>query len=519
MRKIKIILALAMILSGIIGASAFAGSKDIIEFKAQLNDKSMNVGVGEGSASMLIVEKELPEANMVYLDGVSAYEAVAQGKLDAYVYERAQMQLAIDSGLKGVRLLDENMDESLHIAVGISPKCEIDDFENRLNKFITIIQSDGTLDDMYDRWIVKNDETMPDIDIPEDPKYHLIVGTTGIVPPYSYYKGTDLSGLDIELAYRFAAWLDADLEFKIYDYSGIIPAAATGDVDCIMANLNVTPERAQALKFSIDLFDQKIGIMVRDDGSINSNTQDNATTGFFNNLKTGFEKTFIRENRWSLFFKGILVTIIITLLSILLGTALGFGIFMMCKDGNVIANRITNIYSKLVLGMPMVVLLMILYYIIFANFSISGMLVSIIGFTLTFGASVYGLLQLGVSAIDVGQYEAAYALGHNRNQTFFRIILPQALPLIMDSYKGEIIGLIKATAIVGYIAVQDLTKVGDIVRSRTYEAFFPLIAVAIIYFGLEWLFLFIIKRLALWQDPKNKKQSKLMKGVIIHDQD
>ena len=512
MRKIKIILTAAILLSCIICMSAFAGSKAAVESKAQLNDKSMKVGVGEGSASMLIVEKELPNAEMVYLDGVSAYEAVAQGKLDAYVYERTQMQMAIDNGLKGVKLLDENMDESVHIAVGISPECEIEDFENRLNDYIALIQNDGTLDEMYDRWIVQNAETMPEIDMPDDPENHLVVGTTGIVPPYTYYKGTELYGLDIELAYRFAAWINADVEFKIYDYSGIIPACATGDIDCIMANLNVTPERAQALTFSNDLFDQKIGIMVRDDSSKDSGA-------FFKDVKSSFEKTFLREKRWSLFLKGILITIIITLLSIILGTALGFGIFMLCKDGNVAANKFAGIYSKLILGMPMVVLLMILYYIIFANFSISGLMVSIIGFTLTFGASVYGLLQLGVSAIDKGQYEAAYALGHNRNQTFFRIILPQALPLVMDSYMGEIIGLIKATAIVGYIAVQDLTKVGDIIRSRTYEAFFPLIAVAIIYYGLEWLFLFIVKKFQLKLNPKNKRSHKLMKGVVIHDQD
>ena len=169
--------------------------------------------------------------------------------------------------------------------------------------------------------------------------------------------------------------------------------------------------------------------------------------------------------------------------------------------------------------MPMVVLLMVLYYIVFGNVSISPVAVSVIGFTMSFACSVFGLLRLGESSIDKGQYDAAYALGHSKNNTFFRIILPQVLPMIMDSYKGEITGLIKATAIVGYIAVQDLTKVGDIVRSRTYDAFFPLIAIAAIYFIMEWIFMMIVKKLQAWLDPKKERGRKLLKGVVLHDKD
>ena len=133
---------------------------------------------------------------------------------------------------------------------------------------------------------------------------------------------------------------------------------------------------------------------------------------------------------------------------------------------------------------------------------------AVIGFTLTFGAAVFGLLRIGVGAVDQGQYEAAYALGYSSRRTFYRIILPQALPHVLPAFKGEIVGLIKATAIVGYIAVQDLTKMGDIVRSRTYEAFFPLIAVTIIYFMLEELFRIIVSRISISLDPKQRKSAE-----------
>jgi polar amino acid transport system substrate-binding protein len=165
----------------------------------------------------------------------------------------------------------------------------------------------------------------------------------------------------------------------------------------------------------------------------------------------------------------------------------------------------------------MVVLLMVLYYIVFGSVSIDGAIVAVLGFTLTFGSSVFGLMKLGVGAVDRGQYEAACALGYSDSQTFFKIILPQALPHVMGAYKGEVVSLIKATAIVGYIAVQDLTKMGDIVRSRTYEAFFPLIAVTVIYFVMEGLLGLILKRADRGMNPRRRSREDILKGVHTDD--
>ncbi len=485
-----------------------------ITSKEDLNRKGISVGVGDGSAAIHIVEDELPEAEIVYLEGNTGYESVAQGKLDAYIFDRRQMQLAIDSGRKGVHLLDEDMEGSVHVAVGISPVAGIPDLENRINLFISELKADGILDDMYERWVIKGDETMPEITLPENPEQYLTVGTTGITPPYTYYVGTDLNGYDIELARRFAAWLGMGLRFKVYDYSGVITAASTGDVDCVMADLNITPERAEALTFSDDLFEEKIAIMVRDTAEVKP-----GFTSFLESLSSSLEKNFVRENRWKLFISGFIVTFIITLLSAIFGTVLGFLILFICKDANPIANRITGFCLWLVQGMPVVVLLMILYYIVFGNIHVDGVVVSVIGFTLVFGAGVYGLLKIGVGTVARGQYEAAYALGYSVNGTFFKIILPQTIPHVMDAYKAEIVGLIKATAIVGYIAVQDLTKVGDIVRSRTFEAFFPLIAVAVIYFLMEAIFAFAVECIRLVSDPHKRKRESILKGVRTHDKD
>ena len=522
MKKILAALFVLLLMTILPGLAACAGEITSVQ---QLNSPEMRVGVDLGSAAEMTVREVLPKARIeVFNDTPSAYLAVAQGKLDAFVYDYNQMRIAIGNEVRGVHLLDETLGEPVRIAVGISPVTKIPDFENRLNQFIAWIRSDGTLDDMFRRWVIEGSESMPEIPAPENPEFLLTVGTSGIVQPYTYYIGTELSGYDIELARRFAAWLGAELRFKVYDYGAIIPACATGDVDCVMANLNITPERAEALAFSDVLYEERLGVMVRGGPAEVLKTEKNAAAAsdggdgtFLGGIVSSFHKTFIREGRWKLFAEGVVTTLVITLLSILLGTLLGFGVCLMCRNGNAAANGVTRLCVWLVQGMPMVVLLMVLYYIVFGSVAVSGAAVAVTGFTLTFGASVYGLLRMGIGAVDAGQYEAAYALGYPKRRTFFRIILPQALPHVLPAYRGEIVGLIKATAIVGYIAVQDLSKMGDIVRSRTYEAFFPLIAVTVIYFLLEGLLGFLVSRISASFNPKRRRPGSILKGLKTED--
>ena len=218
-----------------------------------------------------------------------------------------------------------------------------------------------------------------------------------------------------------------------------------------------------------------------------------------------------------MFLEGVGTTLSITLASILLGTLLGFLVFLLCCNGGRVTNAISGFCMWLLQGMPMVVLLLILYYVVFGKVHVSGIVVSTIGFILTFGTSVFGMLKMGVGAVDDGQREAARAMGYSDRQTFFKIILPQAIPHVVPAFKGAVVDLIKATSIVGYIAVQDLTKMGDIIRSRTYEAFFPLIAVTIIYFLLEGIINFLAGYVARGADPKRRSRDHILKGVNTDD--
>lgn len=235
-------------------------------------------------------------------------------------------------------------------------------------------------------------------------------------------------------------------------------------------------------------------------------------------IAQSFEKTFIREDRWKLIVSGIGVTLLISLCSIACGSAFGFGLYMLStlkkRTLSAVIRKIASVYSRIVAGTPVVVILMILFYVVFGSFAdMSGVVVAILCFSLTFGSFVYNHLAVSAGSVDIGQTDAAYALGYTKSKAFFRITLPQAMYIFMPSYRTQAVELVKATAVVGYIAVSDLTKMGDIIRSNTYEAFFPLITTAVIYFLLTWALSALIGLINRRFEPTRRKKEKILKGI------
>jgi len=195
---------------------------------------------------------------------------------------------------------------------------------------------------------------------------------------------------------------------------------------------------------------------------------------------------------------GLGVTLFISLMSQVLGTILGSFICFMLLRRNKLVKGIGNVYCSIINGTPIVVLLLITYYIIFGNTNISNILVAIAAFTFVTGAGVGQILKGAIDTVDPVEIEAARSIGFSSFQAFLTVTLPQAVRRAMPGYMTGFVELVKATAIVGFIAIQDLTRAGDIIRSRTYDAFFPLIFVAIIYLVVTltcvWAFKKLIKR-------------------------
>jgi polar amino acid transport system substrate-binding protein len=207
-----------------------------------------------------------------------------------------------------------------------------------------------------------------------------------------------------------------------------------------------------------------------------------------------------------LLVNGLLVTTIISVLSALFGTLIGAIICFFRMKKNKWASRSASAFIDFMRCIPQLVFLMILFYVVFSESNLSGLWVSVIAFSLIFGAYVSEMFRVAIEGIDKGQWEAGLAMGFSRVKTFRILILPLAVQRIIPVYKGELIGLIKSTSIVGYIAVQDMTKASDLIRGVTFDPFFPLIIITIIYFALIW----ILTRSISYADWRTKPRRRIL---------
>ncbi|MCM1330416.1 MAG: amino acid ABC transporter permease [Ruminococcus sp.] len=221
---------------------------------------------------------------------------------------------------------------------------------------------------------------------------------------------------------------------------------------------------------------------------------------WFDKLKNRFYLNFIMDDRWQYITRGLWTTVRITFFAVLLGIVIGFLIAVIrstCdKTGKLkIPNFICRVYLTVIRGTPVVVQLLIIYFVIFGSVNINKMIVAVIAFGINSGAYVAEIVRSGIMSIDKGQFEAGRSLGFNYVQTMAYIVMPQAFKNVLPALGNELIVLLKETSVSGYIAMEDLTKGGDIIRSRTYDAMMPLLAVAVIYLAIVMLLEFAVGRL------------------------
>ena len=487
--------------------SAAGGEKTLADFE------NATLGILSGSSFDPLAKERFPNAQRQYYSLVpDMILAVEQGKIDAYISETTYVAAAIWEGAK-IETVDDVIDRTNAGYIFRKDSEGAAAVREQLNAFIIKSKESGFLQELQNKWLGSKEpsETFDNNSLTGE-NGTLKVAVSPDLKPLCYVKEGAVVGYEIEVLQHFAKEYGYRLEFVSMTFDAILPGVVSGKYDIGTGGMTITEERAQSVDFTESYLTVDVVMVVK--ASANSSAQG----GFWAELKADFEKTFIREDRWKLIVEGIGVTMLISLCAAAAGSLLGFGLYMLSRSEvkllQLLAKGIASVYSRIIAGTPVVVILMILFYVIFGKVrDMSGILVAIIGFTLTFGAFVYDHMTVSVGSVDRGQTEAAYALGYTKNKTFFRIIFPQAMTIFLPSYCGQAVELIKATAVVGYVAVNDLTKMGDIIRSNTYEAFFPLIATAVIYFLLTWILASLLKLLKLRFEPKRRRKEDILKGV------
>ena len=468
-----------------------------------------NLGVVTGSLYGGYSREQFPNATIKEFNNFAdVLMALKQGKVDGAMFDRPNFNSfkRDDSGLSCITVPAY----SVEIGFGFQKSDEGYELQGQMNEFLAELRAAGEIDRLIDKWY---GETEPQEKIPLNELNgngkKLKVSIDSIRKPFVYMYEGEPVGFEVEVLYLFCQKYGYTIELSDISFASSLAGLAVGKYDLVCGGLYMTPERKESVNFSDPYMEAEVVMAVYERSGFEN---------FFASLSESFQKTFIRESRWKLILEGIVTTVIISLFAILGGTVLGFLLYLSARSKYKVVSRITKViakvYSRLIAGTPALVILMLLFYVVFGQIDVDGIIVATVGFVLIFGAFVYGQLELTVEGVDKGQTEAAYALGYSRNRTFFRIVLPQAMKMFIPVYSSEIIGLIKATSVVGYIAVNDLTKMGDIIRSNTYEAFFPLIAVAVIYFLITWGASALLNIVRIKLEPKRRKNKNVLKGVV-----
>lgn len=221
---------------------------------------------------------------------------------------------------------------------------------------------------------------------------------------------------------------------------------------------------------------------------------------FFLNIWNQIYNVMIVDNRWKLITRGLGNTLLIAFFAIILGTIVGSLMALMKLSKNWLLRGIASVYITIIRGVPLATQLMIFSFVIFGPMHMNKTLIAIIGFGLNSGGYVAEIIRAGIQGVDVGQMEAGRSLGLSKAQTMVKIIIPQAVKAILPTYTNEFVVLIKETSVAGFIAITDLTKASDMIRNATYNAWIPLISVAVIYLvltlGLSSIFAKFERRLA-----------------------
>ncbi|MBE6472056.1 MAG: transporter substrate-binding domain-containing protein [Coriobacteriaceae bacterium] len=420
--------------------------------------------------------------------------AVEAGKADGAVQLSYCCQLAVNRRPGTVVLLPEpvaDVSEGFFFPKGSK-------LTGQFNAVIKRFSEDGTLAKLEEKWVAADEsgKTLPEQDW-DAPNGTLKFATSGVIEPFSYVgEGGQPKGYDVELALLIARELGYHLEVTTIPMDSIFASVDTGKAD-FGGTLTNTPERAAICDFSEPVMPTTISVIVK-------SKEASSPTGFLEVMSNSFQKTFIDDNRWMLVLSGLGTTILISVCAGAFGLLLGYGIVLARRSRVRWVGKVVDCFQALISRIPIVVVLMLLYYVVFGSIDIAGEIVAIIAFTLAFGATVGSTMWTAIEGVDVIQEETGLALGYTRWQVFSKIIFPQARQQFTPQLMGQFVSLVKDTAIVGYISVLDLTRASDLIRARTMDAFFPLISTAVIYFLFCLLLSWVLHRIAARIDVTNR---------------
>ena len=446
--------------------------------------KGRRIAIIFGASTEPYATRNFPQAQIVRLASkTDVLSSVQTGSADAGLLDTVSAHRAL-AETPNLAILADDL-EPLPIAAAFR-QSDVK-LRERFDRFLSGFQSSGALSDLHERWFAGEMLGAPGKRLDRGPTLRV-----GVAPdlglPFVDLQDGQYVGFEVELAYRFAEAEGFQLVLAPMKLDALMTSLATGKIDLIVSNLTMTAERAKEVAFSRPYGEERLAAFVRAaDRAEAEATHPLLPATWLDGVRQSVASTFVVEQRWKLLADGLLVTLQVSILSTLFGTLVGALICYLRMSDAWLARGVGKFYIGFIRSLPVLLLLMLIFYVVFAHININPILVAVIAFGLNFGAYVAEIFRSGIRSVDRGQHEAGIAMGFTSLQAFLFFVAPQALRNILPVYRGEFISLVKMTSIVGYIGVLDLTKASDIIRSRTFEAFFPLLMVSAAYFLVIWL--------------------------------
>ena len=447
------------------------------------------VGVLTGLGHRQALEASFPDAQWRHYEDLPSMCLALQGrKIDALVCVGPGLDLLLDTHPSFVELPFRTFPDSMAVAF----RLQDDTLAAQFDEFLHAARSDGLLAEVDANWFG-----------PEAPRsfYHqhvhagtplrvgIEVGQSGL----TVMEDGEETGFEPELMRRFADHLGRPVHFVEMTGAGMLPALMSGRVEALVDAITPTPDRRANVRFSEPYYRGTLHLVtLSPDGGLLHRRH----------LGGSLRQNLLEEGRYLLILKGLWITLLIMACSLLLGSVLGAGLCWMRVYGKPWARKAAHSYCDFIESIPVVVLLLFMFYVVFASSSVAAVVVAVITYSLHFSAGACESFVEGLRTVPMGQYEAARALGFTEWQALRYVVLPQAARAILLLFKGRSVALIENTSIVGFIAIQDLTKVTDIIRTQTYDSLVPLVVVGLLYFllakligwGIDKLGDFLLKR-------------------------
>ena len=425
------LIAIVLLVPLIIGISCgvvFAASDVEPEYSDFSELSGKKIAMLTGAPFEELISSKVPNVGeFQYFANMADMElALKSKKIDAYLTNNALADLRTNIDNEQV-VFDEPLATSEFGFAFKKGSKKVDKWQEAFNKI-----DQETLDELWEKWTGADYDikTMPEQDWPGK-NGTVKVAACDTLEPMSYIGDDgEMMGFDAEVILLIAKELDVHVEFIGMEFAAIMPYVESGKADIACGSIIVTDERKESMDF-VNYYYAAFVLVVR------AANLDSGSGSFWSGIKDSFNKTFIRESRYKMILEGLGRTVVIAVLSGALGTLLGFLLVMARRRNNLIINKLIAIYQTLITGVPVVVILMLLYYVIFGKTDLSAVIVAIIGFTIIFGSRAFGLIWNAVENVDKGQREAALALGYSESLAFRKVVLPQSRGMYFPVLKTQ----------------------------------------------------------------------------------